>query len=143
MSEEKRPVPPRSGIVYGDTIYWGTLAGAVISIIGSVIAFLWLDNNVISASQTFSAIWRGESVADIWVAAGGAQPSGHWYLDHLSKGDAIAMLGLAFAVASVAPGMIWSSKNLFAEGDKAYAVVALIAAAFILSAIFGLIAVPE
>lgn len=141
-SEIQRPIPPRSGIVYGNTIYWGTLAGSIVAIIGSVIAFIWLDKNVLDAAHAFAAIWRGESVGDIWVAAGGYQPNGHWHLDELDKGDAIAMSGLAFSVASVVPGMIWSAKWLFTEGDKAYGVVALISATFILLAMLGLIAIP-
>ena len=131
MSGAQRPVPPRSGRVYGDTVYWGALIGAMVSVVGSVMAWLVLDNTVLDPARTFSAIWQGMGVAQIWATAGGVQPGGHWYLYQLTKGDALAMAGLALAVASVVPGMVWSAARLFVEGDRVYAVVAGIAAVFV------------
>ena len=142
MSAAQRPAPSRAGRVYGDTVYWGALIGAVVSVVGSVMALLALDNNVLDPAQTFSAIWQGMGVAQIWTAAGGAQPGGHWYLDHLTKGDALAMGGLALAVASVVPALLWSAGRLFAAGDRVYAAVAGIAALFVFAALIGWIALP-
>ena len=142
MCKAQRPVPPRSGRVYGDTVYWGALIGAMVSAIGSVMALLVLDNNVLDPARTFSAIWQGMGVAQIWAAAGGVQPGGHWYLYQLTRGDALAMAGLALAVASVVPGMVWSAARLFVEGDRVYAGVAGVAALFVFAALAGWIALP-
>ena len=118
------------------------MIGAMVSAIGSVMALLVLDNNVLDPARTFSAIWQGMGVAQIWAAAGGVQPGGHWYLYQLTRGDALAMAGLALAVASVVPGMVWSAARLFVEGDRVYAGVAGVAALFVFAALAGWIALP-
>ena len=43
MSEEEKPKPALSGVIYGELIYWIVLTGSVIVVLGSVIAFVTHD----------------------------------------------------------------------------------------------------
>ena len=104
MTEETRPEVSYAGIVYGEIIYWGTVAGSIIAIIGATIATLF-TKNVIEPAYLFSQIWEGNSPATIWEGAVGATPKGHWYLANLFTGDGLAMFGLAFGVFAVTPGL--------------------------------------
>ena len=38
MTDDTRPEPTLSALVYGETIYWGTILGSIIAIVGSILA---------------------------------------------------------------------------------------------------------
>ncbi|MBW2030655.1 MAG: hypothetical protein JRH06_10065 [Deltaproteobacteria bacterium] len=141
MFKDPRPKPPLSGLVYGETIYWGTLAGSLIAIIGSVLAFL-RPSNVLDPGYVFTAIWEGKSIAEIWEGALGSMPHGHWYISSISKGDALTMFGLALGVFCVIPGMFGSALLLFKEKKTLFAVLAVIGGAITLLSFLGLFKVP-
>ena len=141
MAEETRPKIPLSGIVYGEIIYWGTIIGSVIVIVGCVIAFLG-KSNVMDPAYVFSAIWEGKTNAEIWKGGFGSLPKGHWYLPRLKSGDAFTMLGMAIAVFTVIPGMFGSA--IFLIKDKCYliGVLAIIGGIITLLSFLGLFTVP-
>lgn len=141
MSEEIRPEVSVAGIVYGEIIYWGTVAGSVIAIIGATIATVF-TKNVIEPAYLFSQIWEGKSPATIWEGAVGAAPKGHWYLANLFTGDGLAMAGLAFGVFAVTPGLFLSGFVLLKKKDMVYGGLAVIAGLISLVACLGLIALP-
>lgn len=141
MFEETRPKPPLSGLVYGETIYWGTIAGSLIAVIGSIIAFL-RQSNVMDPGYVFTAIWEGKSIAQIWEGGLGYLPNGHWYLSSLSKGDALTMFGLALGVFSVIPGMFGSALLLLKEKKYLFGVLAIIGGFITLFSFLGLFRVP-
>ena len=141
MTEEIRPDIPFAGIIYGEIIYWGTIIGSVISIIGATIAAAF-TKNVIEPAYLFSQIWEGNSPATIWEGAVGAAPKGHWYLDNLLTGDGLAMAGLAFGVFAVTPGLFMSGFALLKKRDFVFGGLAVIAALISLVACLGLIALP-
>jgi len=134
---EKRPPVSYAGIVYGDIIYWGTLAGAFVVLLGSVITFT-TTNNYLDPSYMLSSLLDGKSVAEIWQGAEGigAAPDGHWYLTVLGTGNGLTMLGIAMGVFSVTPAIFASAYFLFTDGDKLFATVAAVAGLITIYAMF-------
>lgn len=135
---EERPKPPFSGFVYGEIIYWGTIFGSIIAIIGSVFTFV-SKKNYIDPGYLLSAIWQGQTVPEIWQGAVGSVPNGHWYLDHFFTGNGIAMSGLAFGVFIVGPAIFAASILLYKEKQRLYSVLAIIAGIITLISMFGLL----
>ena len=140
--EQTRPPIALSGIVYGECVYWLTIVGSIVAIVGATIAMLGV-RNYLDPSYVFSAIWEGKSTTDIWNDTVGQIPRGHWYLPRLGTGDGLAMFGLALGVFSVIPGMIGAAVVMFKKKDTAFAVLALVAAILCITACIGLIQVPE
>ena len=95
-----KPVAPFSGIVYGDLVYWITIAATLMVIVGSIITFV-TTNNYIDPSYMLSGVWEGKTVEEIWKGAVGAQPDGHWYLPHLTTGNGMTAGGIALGVFCV------------------------------------------
>ncbi|MDH5229724.1 MAG: DUF1634 domain-containing protein [Gammaproteobacteria bacterium] len=126
-SSEERPHIPVAGVVYGDTIYWITIAATVIVIIGSVISFV-TNNTYIDPTYMLSSIWEGKTVDEIWVGAVGAAPNGHWYLSKLATGNGLTAFGIALGVFSVIPAILAAGYVLFREKQVLFAILALVAA---------------
>ena len=142
MNEETRPKPTVSALIYGETIYWGTILGSLITIVGSVIAFL-SRKNVMDVGYIFTAIWEGKTNAEIWQGGIGSLPNGHWYLSSLSNGDAITMFGLALGVFVVIPAMFGSAICLIKEKKYLFGVLAIIGGLIILLSFLGVFTVPD
>jgi len=137
---EERPQISLAGRVYGEIIYWGTIAGSIISIIGSIVTFV-TKKNYIDPAYLLSAIWQGKSVKEIWEGAVGSLPHGHWYLHHIFTGNGLAMAGLAFGVFVVAPAIFGAAIFLFKEKKPVFGVLAIIAGIIIIASIMGLLSV--
>ena len=133
-SVEDRPVAPRAGVVYGDMIYWITVAATVVVIIGSLLT-ITTTYNYIDPNYLLSAIWQGKTVEEIWVGAVGAQPDGHWYLGQLLTGNGLTAAGIALGVFSVIPGIIGAAVVLFKEKERLYGALAVIAAIITMAAV--------
>ena len=127
---------PLAGVIYGGIVYWGVLAGSLIVIIGSVLAFL--GDNFVPVSYWLSTVWQGESVSQIWQGATGSLPMGHWYLSHLSTGDALTALGLSLGVFAVVPALFLSAAVLFKEGERLYGALALAGGVVVMMGVLGL-----
>ena len=140
MKEEK-PKPPIAGIIYGEIVYWGVLAGSLIVIAGSVLAFL--GDNYVPVSYWISSIWKGETVLQTWVGATGALPSGHWYLSHLSTGDGLSAFGISLGVFSVVPALFLSGVALLKEKQWLYGSLALVGCLVVVIAVLGLAPMPK
>lgn len=122
------PVTPVAGVVYGDTVYWGTIAAAILTLVGQVVNFV-SQNNHIAPSYLLSAIWQGKDVDNIWGTAVGAAPDGHWYMGHLTAGDGLTTAGIALGVFVVVPAIIAAAVVLFKQRERLFGAMALIAAA--------------
>ena len=127
MNTETKPKPPFSGIVYGEIVYWGTLLGCVVSLVGSVLMFV-TKKNYLDPAHMLTGIWQGTLVAKIWEGATGALPQGHWYLDHLSTGNGLSEFGLAIGVFTIIPACIAAAILLFKEKAPVFGTMAAIAA---------------
>ena len=130
------PVVPLAGVVYGDMIYWGTIAASVLTLLGQVINFL-TTHNYMSPNYLLSAIWQGKSVEEIWVEGAGGLPHGHWYLEYLTTGDGLTTAGLALGVFTVIPAIAGAAVVLARQREYLYSSLAVIAGAFTTLALLG------
>ena len=130
------PLVPLSGIVYGDIIYWGTIAGTVVTLIGCIIIFT-TTMNYVDPAHILAAVWQGQSIEEIWKVSGGTVPNDHWYLSQLETGNGITMLGIAIGVFSVTPGIIGAAIVLFREKEPVFGWLAIV------SSIITIIAMVE
>lgn len=142
MAEETKPKPPLAGRIYGETVYWGTIIGSVIAIIGSTIAVIMVKSNFIEPSYVFSAIWEGKDIASIWKGAIGTLPEGHWYLSKLTTSDGLTMFGLALCIFAAIPGLFLASILLLKKREYLFGGLAIIAGILILVSFLGLISLP-
>ena len=140
---EKRPEIPVSGIVYGDTIYWGTIASAIIAVIGQIVTFL-TPGSAISPSILLSRIWDGKGVDGIWKGVGIERPANeHWYFEQIATGEGLTMFGIALGVFVVIPALLASAWVLFTrEGRPLFGTLAVIAALITIGSFVGLIQMP-
>ncbi len=127
----------RPSLVYGETVYWMTIVGATLVIIGSVLAFAH-HTNVLDPAVLFASIWEGHTVAEIWSSAGGAEPSGHWYLAALPSGDALTMTGMVGAIFSLVPAILAVGWLMFKRRERFFGAVAVLAAILFLIPVFDI-----
>lgn len=131
------PVVPVAGVVYGDMIYWGTIAASILTLIGEVMSFI-TTQNFMSPTYLLSSIWQGKSVEDIWTnGAAAAMPEGHWYLNQLATGDGLTTAGLALGVFTVIPAIVGSAVMLVRQRQFLYAGLALVAGVITSLALLG------
>lgn len=95
MNTVEKPQIEREQIIYGEIVYWITIAAAIICMIGPVISMANVDNNVLNPHYLFSGIFEGKSAETIWKEVGGGFPGGHFYLSNFTKGDGFTQFGLA------------------------------------------------
>jgi len=141
--KKKRPKPPFVGVIYGEITYWITLVGLIIGIVG--IAISLTGSCVMDASKMITLLWEGKTIEEIWKEAANQEvPHGHWYLEKLSYGDAIAMLGIAIMSIAAVIGM-WASAliSLIRDKDIIYGVFAMIVAIILLLCVAGIIALKH
>jgi len=122
-------------LAYGEPVYWLTIIGSLVVIIGGLIAFL-TTSNFIDTGYWISSVWQGLETEEIWNGAGSALPDGHWYLSHIATGDGLQCAGLALALLSLTVGLITAAVVLFRKKSRVFALFALIAALIITVAIF-------
>ena len=139
MNTEKAtaPVVPLAGRVYGEIVYWGTLLGCIVAIIGSVITFV-TKNNYLDPTYILTAIWQGEKVEHIWTTAVGGLPHSHWYLEHLFTGNGIAEFGMVMGVFTVIPACLGAAVIFFKEKENVFGIMATFAALFTIASMIGL-----
>jgi len=138
----KRPKPPVTGIAYGELAYWLTIVGMVVSIAGTVIYLT--DSGLLNARCTLDLLWNGKSIHEIIEHCGTVgELSGHWYLSHLPKGDAIAMLGISICSMAAVVG-IWVACVFTArERDYKYVFFAFVVALILTLCVTGVIALKH
>ena len=138
---EIRPEVPLAAVAYGDIVYWSTIAGSVLALIGTLVAFL-TGPNLMPVGDVFAGIWSGQSGETIWRALTGNAPQGHWYLGALGTGAGLSMAGLVLGVVAVIPAMVVSALLLRGQRRWLYAGLALLGALLLTMAALGLLSVP-
>ena len=127
-------IPP-AGLVYGETVYWGTIAATVMVFIGQIVTFV-TKANYAAPGKLLTGVWKGNrSIEQIWQDAAASVPEGHWYLAHLATGDGFTAAGIALGVAVVVPAILGASFVLFRQGERLYGALAFIAAVITISTI--------
>lgn len=130
------PVVPVAGVVYGDMIYWGTIAASMLTLLGQIISFV-TSKNFMSPSYLLSSIWQGKSVDEIWKDGAAGLPEGHWYLNELATGDGLTTAGLALGVFTVIPAIAASALVLLRQRQHLYAGLATVAGIITTLALLG------
>lgn len=101
------PTIPKPQIVYGELVYWITIASALIAIVGPALALIFPDNNVLPPIGSLSAIFSGTKSSDIWAGSNaGGFPGGHFYFKNLFTGDGFTQFGVALGCGVALPGLI-------------------------------------
>ena len=127
-----------TGLIYGETVYWGTIIGAMITIIGSMLAFLGMDD-VLDPGFVFSAIWQGKSANVIWLEGSGHLPDAYWYVKQFRNGDAIVMLGILTGVFALIPACFLSAIQLCQKKQRFFSLMACITGFLVLLPSLGLL----
>ena len=133
QNESKKPEIDPAAIVYGDTIYWITVVATVIVLIGTILTFT-TKGNYVDPAYMLTAIWEGKNVDEIWNAATGHTPDGHWYISQITTGDGLTMFGIALGVFSVIPGIVGAGVLLLRDKQTLFGVLAMVAALITLGA---------
>ncbi|MEQ8196268.1 MAG: hypothetical protein RIB59_17430 [Rhodospirillales bacterium] len=142
MVKFKRTLIPISGVVYGDVIYWVTIAASVMVVVGTVETFIG-DYHVIQPGYLLTAVLEGKPIEEIWEGSAlKAMPRGHWYFGILPSGEGITTAGMAFGVFGVIPAIfisaffLWRSRNVF------FAALAVVAGLITITSMLGIIPLP-
>lgn len=139
MSASERPKMPGAQIVYGEVVYWITIAAAIISIIGPVIAVINIDNNVLNPHFLFAAIFDGKTPEVIWEEVGGGFPGGHFYKNNFLYGDGFTQFGLALGCSAAFWALIGAAAAYRKDKTYLYVILSLWVAAMVAFAAFGII----
>jgi len=120
MPEEKGPKPLLSGVIYGECVYWISIIGMLIGIIGMVLYFFG-GKHFFDAETVISGLLSGKSATVIWQEAAGRESlHGHWYLHQLSYSDAIAMLGIGICCLSAVVGVWGAFLGMVIKKERPY-----------------------
>jgi hypothetical protein len=117
---EEKLTMPVSQKLYGEFIYWITVASAIICMVGPVIAMLSVENNVMNPHYFFAEIFAGKSAAEVWQTVGGGFPGGHFYLKHPFTGDGFTQFGLALGCLCAIPALIAAAIGYLRQKPKVY-----------------------
>ena len=139
MSSAKKPPVPVSGVVYGEIIYWGTCASALLVLIGTIKSFLEI-NSAVSTNYLLDAVLAGKSVETIWMSSKLQQvPSASLYLQNWTSGESLTVIGIAMGVLTVIPAIFLCSFYLWRSNNQIFAIVAVISGLLTIIAPSGLI----
>ena len=123
----KKSLIPISGVIYGQTIYWLTIISSLIVLLGTIVSFLE-KNSPLPASYLLQSVIDGKSKTDIWAnSVVGEPPNIFFFLNNLSHGESITMVGLAVGVSSVIPATLFSSYFLWKSRNPVFALIAVTA----------------
>ena len=111
----KKSLIPISGVIYGQTIYWLTIISSLIVLLGTIVSFLE-KNSPLPASYLLQSVIDGKSKTNIF-----------FFLNNLSHGESITMVGIAIGVSSVIPATLFSSYFLWKSRNPVFALIAVIA----------------
>jgi len=136
----KMPAMPMSQIVYGEIVYWATIASALIVTIGPTLALIFTDSNIMNPFGTFTAIFSGTSPSEVWAASKtGSFPGGHFYLRNLTTGDGFTQLGLALGCGVALPGLLGSIFAFIREKSWGFVCLSLWVAALVFVSASGIV----
>ena len=141
MPEKMKPKPSFSGLTYGFIVYWVTIAGTVVTIIGSVIAFI-SQANFAKTSYWISTVWQGQSTREIWGTLVDSPLAGHWYIHHLATGDGLSAFGISTGIFAVTLAMVGTAIVMFKKKEFVFGILAVIAALITTVSLLALIPLP-
>ena len=140
MNIQERPRMPRAQIVYGEIVYWITIAAAIICMIGPLISMINVDNNVLNPHYLFARIFEGKDAQTIWKEVGGGFPGGHFYLSKFTSGDGFTQFGLALGCSVAIWALLASCIAYVKEKNFIYVLLSLWVAFLVFISMVGLLA---
>ena len=72
MTQQERPKALLSGILYGEFVFWVTIAGMIIAVIGIVMYFSGGDQ-FFNSQTLMNKLWTGEDAETIWKEVAGRE----------------------------------------------------------------------
>lgn len=143
MDNENIPKPPREGIVYGEIAYWILFVGVFIAVIGLVIYLM--SPGYVDKTSLLDHLWQGDNCNTIWKVAGGVSQPPPWYacFGLLTKGDMLALLGIAIGCLAAMFGIWGAAIQLIRSRVKLYIIFAVIIALVLTLSASGLITISE
>lgn len=138
-----RPEIPGSQKIFGNAVYWISIASGILALLAPVFILAAPDNNVLNPGLAFGAIFDGAAPQEIWAySIAGEFPGGHFYLDYLGKADSWAMIiiviGSAFAMFALVPSVIC---QLVSEKDWFCAALGAVMVMLIFLSVIGILSI--
>lgn len=135
-----KPNVPRVQIVFGDIVYWVTVLACILAVVGPLISFIFMDDNVMNPHYLFDSIWEGDEPEVVWDKVAGQEPNGHFWIHNLTAGDGITQIGIVIGCAVGMPAMIIAALLYwFREKGRIQAVMALWVTALIAVSLLGIL----
>jgi len=113
-----------AGKNYGTVLYWGTMLGSVIVLLGSLMG-LMLGLSWMPLQQQYDLLLSGQQLASV--------PLAQWR--YYASADGVILIGLGCAILSLVPAILGSLPRLWRSGARLVAVCGLLNAALILGAV--------
>ena len=130
---------PVVNFIYGEIVYWVTVAACIVCMIGPVIAIANVENNVLNPHFLFASIFEGKDAHTIWEEVGGGFPGGHFYLNNLAKGDGFTQLGLALGCSSALWALLASAFFFLREKSYLFVFLSLFVGGMIFLSMIGIV----
>jgi len=124
-STVEAPKMPRANTVYGNIVYWVTIASCIICMIGPVISVAYPENNTLNPYKLFNAIFEGKDAKTVWEEVGGGFPGGHFYLKNFTQGDGFTQFGLALGCSVALWALIATAVAYFADRNYLYVTLSI------------------
>jgi hypothetical protein len=115
----EKPKIAQSQIVFGDIVYWLTITSAIICIIGPVLSFAAMGNNVLNPHYLFANMWTGMGPNGIMEKMGSIGATGHYWIQNLTTGDGFTMLGMVIGCVVALPAMLIAA-IIYLVKEKSY-----------------------
>ncbi len=135
----ENPKIQRSQIVFGDIVYWLTVAAAIICMVGPVLAFASMDGNALNPHHLFADVWAGTEPETIWETAGEVETGAHYLVRNVAVGDGLTQLGLVLGCSAPIPAMLATAMvYAFKERSLGWALAALYIAGLVSVSVLGI-----
>jgi len=118
--EEVVPVHDRAHAHYGGVMYAIGFITCIIALLAPVLILLFPHSNILNPNLVFSAIFSGQSPAEIWLATGVDFRQGNlWRLmrENIFTPDGFAMFAIALGCGSAFLALCTAAWN-YAKGKK-------------------------
>lgn len=129
---------PRPQLIYGQVVYWITVATCILCLVGVLVALIRVEANVLNPHFVFARIWEGATVEKIWDEAG-FFPGGHFYLMYFPAGDAIIQFAMVLGGSVALWGMLGAAFGYFKEKSWGYVIASLFVALVVVFAMTGVV----
>jgi hypothetical protein len=144
------PKAPLAGIVYGQIAYWMVLLGMIIILAGAIMCLS--SNSNVNGTSVITELWKGDTMSEVWETCAGISGPlhGYWYLQALTGGEKIAMLGITISCLASVLGMWGASMTMLynpgrmrVSPNMLYFLFALIVTVILTLSALGIVRLPE